>query len=102
MLIATHYLLSKNWDIFATRCRILLIISKDYFRGGQMRRISKDITKHYQMACSSMSYTPFAFYGLMLSMCLFCLFRLFCYMCVARQKRRQSPTKTYLFLLIRT
>lgn len=21
-----------------------------YFRGGQMRRISKDITKHYQMA----------------------------------------------------
>ena len=39
-----------------------------------MRRISKDITKHYQMACSSMSYTPFAFYGLMFSMCLFCLF----------------------------
>ena len=27
-----------------------------------MRRISKDITKHYQKACSSMSYTPFAFY----------------------------------------
>ena len=26
------------------------------------------------MACSSMSYTPFAFYGLMFSMCLFCLF----------------------------
>ena len=26
-----------------------------------MRRISKDMTKHYQMACSSMSYTPFAF-----------------------------------------
>ena len=73
------------------------------FRDGQMRRISKDITKYYQMACSSMSYTPFAFYGLMFSMCLFCLFlRLFCYMCVARQKRRQSPTKTYLFLLIRT
>ena len=39
-----------------------------------MRRISKDITKHYQMACSSMSYTPFAFYRLMFSMCLFCLF----------------------------
>ena len=53
MLIATHYLLLKNWDIFATRCCILLIINKDYFRGGQMRRISKDITKHYQMACSS-------------------------------------------------
>ena len=46
-----------------------------------MRRISKDITKLYQMACSSMSYTPFAFYGLMFSMCLFCPFlRLFCYM----------------------
>ena len=45
------------------------------------------------MACSSMSYTPFAFYGLMFSICLFCLFlRLFYYMCVARQKRRQSPT----------
>jgi len=45
------------------------------------------------MACSSMSYTPFTFYGLMFSMCLFCLLlRLFCYMCVARQKRRQSPT----------
>ena len=27
-----------------------------------MRRISKDITKHYQIACSSMSYTPFSFY----------------------------------------
>ena len=39
-----------------------------------MRCISKDITKHYQMACSSMSYTPFAFYRLMFSMCLFCLF----------------------------
>lgn len=36
MLIATHYLLLKNWDIFATRCRILLIISKDYFRGGEV------------------------------------------------------------------
>ena len=39
-----------------------------------MRRISKDITKHYQIACSSMSYTPFAFYRLMFVMCLFCLF----------------------------
>ena len=36
------------------------------------------------MACSSMSYTPFAFYRLMFSMCLSPLFlRLFCYMCVA-------------------
>lgn len=39
-----------------------------------MRPISKDITKHYQMACRSMSYTPFAFCGLMFSMCLFSLF----------------------------
>ena len=39
-----------------------------------MRPISKDITKHYQIACSSMSYTLFAFYRLMFSMCLFCLF----------------------------
>ena len=53
MLIPTYYLLSKIWDIFATRRRILLKINKNYFRGGQMRRISKDITKHYQMACSS-------------------------------------------------
>ena len=39
-----------------------------------MRQISKDITKHYQIACSSMSYTLFAFYRLMFPMCLFCLF----------------------------
>ena len=38
ILITTYYLLSKNWDIFATRCRILLIISKDYFRGGEVRQ----------------------------------------------------------------
>ena len=102
MLIPTYYLLSKNWDIFATRYCILLIFNPNYFRGGQVkckprampclhehsqgaafirrsqiRRIGKDITKHYQMACSSMSYTPFAFYGLMFSMCLFCLFTAF-------------------------
>ncbi len=34
------------------------------------------------MACSSMSYTPFAFYGLMFSMCLFCLFYGFFVTCV--------------------
>ena len=39
-----------------------------------MRPISKDITKHYQIACSSMSYTLFAFYRLMFSMCLLFLF----------------------------
>ena len=39
-----------------------------------MRSISKDITKHYQIACSSMSYTLFDFYRLMFSMCLLFLF----------------------------
>ena len=43
MLIPTYYLLSKNWDIFATRCRILLIINTDYFRGGEVS--CKDRTK---------------------------------------------------------
>ena len=47
-----------------------------------MRRISKDIAKHYKIACGSMSYTLFAFYRLMFAMCLLFLFlRLFCYMC---------------------
>ena len=36
ILITTYYLLSKNWDIFATRRRISLIINTDYFRGGQV------------------------------------------------------------------
>ena len=51
---AYSYVLSViiNWDIFATRCCILLIFNPNYFRGGQMRCISKDITRHYQMACS--------------------------------------------------
>ena len=31
ILITTYYLLSKNWDIFATRFCILLIINTDYF-----------------------------------------------------------------------
>jgi len=37
MLIPTYYLLSKNWDIFATSFRISLIINTDYFRGGEVR-----------------------------------------------------------------
>jgi len=41
MLIATYYLLLKNWDIFATRHRILLIINIDYFRGGEVRADKK-------------------------------------------------------------
>ena len=39
-----------------------------------MRPIGKDITMHYQIACSSMSYTLFAFYRLMFVMCLLFLF----------------------------
>ena len=31
ILITTYYLLSKNWDIFATRCCILLIFNHNYF-----------------------------------------------------------------------
>ena len=38
MLIATHYLLLKNWDIFATRCCILLIFNPNYFRGGEVKQ----------------------------------------------------------------
>lgn len=42
MLIPTSYLLSKIWDIFATRRRILLEINKNYFRGGEIiRRLAK-------------------------------------------------------------
>ena len=37
MLIPTYYLLSKIWDIFATRRRILLEINKNYFRGGEVK-----------------------------------------------------------------
>ena len=36
MLIPTYYLLSKIWNIFATRRRILLEINKNYFRGGEV------------------------------------------------------------------
>jgi len=31
ILITTYYLLSKNWDIFATRRCILLIFNHNYF-----------------------------------------------------------------------
>lgn len=58
-----------------------------------MRPIGKDITKHYQIACSSMSYTLFAFYGLMFVTCLLFLFlRLFCYMCVTGEQYRKNCT----------
>ena len=95
MLIATYYLLLKNWDIFATRHRILLIINIDYFRGGEMTPIGKDITKHYQMACSSMSYTPFVFYALMFAMSLLChCLSHFCNIHVTRLNLRQDAIKT--------
>ena len=38
MLIPTYYLLSKIWDIFATRRRILLEINKNYFRRGEVKQ----------------------------------------------------------------
>ena len=41
MLIPTYYLLSKNWDIFATRYCILLIFNPNYFRGGEVRADKK-------------------------------------------------------------
>lgn len=40
-----------------------------------MRPIGKDITKHYQIACSSMSYTLFHFIG----SCLLCAYYSFFY-----------------------
>ena len=42
ILITTYYLLSKNWDIFATRCCILLIFNHNYFRGGQVRLVTNN------------------------------------------------------------
>ena len=39
-----------------------------------MRRISKDITKHYQMACSSMSYTHLHFMGSCF-LCAYCCYQ---------------------------
>lgn len=43
MRIPTYNLLSKNWDIFATCCCILLIFNPNYFRGGEVnsKRLSK-------------------------------------------------------------
>ena len=48
ILITTYYLLSKNWDIFATRCCILLIFNHNYFRGGQISNI-KSINKEFRV-----------------------------------------------------
>ena len=68
-----------------------------------MRRISKDITKHYQMACSSGELHAICFLWDHVFYVLIPLFlRLFYYITLTRLKRMQSPTKTYLFLLIRT
>ena len=67
-----------------------------------MRPIGKDITKHYQIACSSMSDTLFAFYRLMFVTCLLFLFlRLFCYMCVrVNNIEKIVPKHTYQYLLL--
>lgn len=60
MLIATHYLLLKNWDIFATRCCILLIFNHNYFRGGQVSLISKQ-QAIIEIPYNSSSYAGFCF-----------------------------------------
>ena len=46
MLIPTYYLLSKIWDIFATRRRILLEINKNYFRGGKVTQTNNNNYPH--------------------------------------------------------
>ena len=60
MLIATHYLLLKNWDIFATRCCILLIFNHNYFRGGEVSLISKRQAK-IEIPHNYLSYVGFVF-----------------------------------------
>ena len=62
-----------------------------------MRPIGKDITKHYQIACNSMSYTLFAFYRLMFSMCLLFLFYGFFATCVVQDfTQRKTHVVDYL------
>lgn len=39
----------KNWEIFATRRRISLIINTDYFRGGEVMPPGKTIINNMQM-----------------------------------------------------
>jgi len=96
MLIPTYYLLSKIWDIFATRCCILLIFNHNYFRGGKMTPIGKDITKRNEIACSSMSYTLFVFHALMFVISLLCLYLShFCDIYVTRLILRQDATYLY-------
>ena len=58
---AYSYVLSViiNWDIFATRCCILLIFNPNYFRGGEVRLTSKN-----EIACSSNELHAICFYGL--------------------------------------
>ena len=103
ILITTYYLLSKNWDIFATRCCILLIFNHNYFRGGQMTPIGKDITKRNKIACNSTSYTLFVFYALMFAMSLLCPYLShFCNIHVTRLNLRQDATYLYLLVLIHT
>ena len=68
-----------------------------------MRRISKDILKHYQIACSSMSYTLFVFYALMFAMSLLCPYLShFCDIHVTRLILRQDATNLYLLVLLHT
>lgn len=68
MLIPTYYLLSKNWDIFATRRRILLEINKNYFRGGEVRADYRQQVNYRKIACKQLAYTLFLF-GRLLNSC---------------------------------
>ena len=68
ILITTYYLLSKNWDIFATRCCILLIFNHNYFRGGEVRADKKRQVNHKKTRINSefvrvyIFFTPMIFY----------------------------------------
>ena len=113
ILITTYYLLSKNWDIFATRCCILLIFNHNYFRGGEVTKerrqwqarltllsddgysaepsnaARKNDNKQHANACSSMSCTHFAFIGFLVLMPLICVcLWLICNIFATQQKSR--------------
>ena len=60
MLIATHYLLLKIWDIFATRCCILLIFNPNYFRGGEVNVFILSIRNSAKLSAWHYFFAQFA------------------------------------------
>ena len=60
MLIPTYYLLSKIWDIFATRRRILLEINKNYFRGGEVNVFILSIRNSAKLSAWHYFFAQFA------------------------------------------